>query len=416
MNAINQKHYFAKLALIIAFIILATDYFWRPFYSDLPGIWRFLYLIVLIPSVIMGSITWSKTNTIGRSPIMITSLMMMFFGIFWVDLTERSRGLLLFTQIAVMFPISSLIIYTKSGRILAQVYIVASIIALGLMISSSTSILTTSNFRLAFMVNDEVLTNPNNIGASLIFAIILTIILGQLGLKPNNESDELVHMQAHIWVVVLIFLGIGVALTASRTSVVTLTIVSAWIITKLSSRLITPLIILLLLVGSLILLSGYSPLNNIFSRLSYDNPTVTTFGGRLIIWENVGTVLNSDPRIFLFGTGTGGVEKQLGIYIQEGARIGPDNIRRKSSHNTFIEYGLSYGFIGCVIGLGLLVKIILRSRELDDLQGVHSRTIILVTTLIISMGIPIQRQTFWIAIGSLFLAMLSDQNFFENNT
>ena len=129
-------------------------------------------------------------------------------------------------------------------------------------------------------------------------------------------------------------------------------------------------------------------------------------GDRLPIWK---AAIDAFRDHRWTGVGTGGVEQILAQYMIElqGAHHDEFGIARKSAHNAYIEWALSMGIPGAVLGILVLLKAARAAIRLDRFESVSLRRALLLFCLVFGITIVLFRELYWIPVGSILLAILS---------
>jgi O-antigen ligase len=84
------------------------------------------------------------------------------------------------------------------------------------------------------------------------------------------------------------------------------------------------------------------------------------------IWAALPEIARDHPGIMLFGAGTGAVDYYLGSYVTR-IKLSADDIVRKHSHSSYLEWILSYGVLGSMFGLAALLALFRQLRRYDRL-------------------------------------------------
>ncbi len=164
---------------------------------------------------------------------------------------------------------------------------------------------------------------------------------------------------------------------------------------------------LALLVGSLTAATlRVNPLEPLSNRVfGQEGATVVTAGSRLQIWENAFRAWLADPVRFLVGAGTGGADVALGKF-DPGAKFDEYGTIRRSCHNIFIEWALSYGLIGILPGIVLALAVWSQAAALDRGELAFDRRALLLTIAVLGMTGVAYRYLSWPMVAGLALALL----------
>jgi hypothetical protein len=115
-----------------------------------------------------------------------------------------------------------------------------------------------------------------------------------------------------------------------------------------------------------------------------------------------------DGTTWLTGVGTGGVDKALGKFYEFSGRIpGRDRIWRLYPHNSLVQNGLAFGLFGLVLTAWVAFQAVRNAYRLDSAFGDWHRTAFAVFLGFVGTGLVVQREVYWIALGSAFWALIS---------
>lgn len=410
---------------ILAFTIMVAGFhFCLPKLGDLLGIevWRFLGMSLFLPAVILGTRSWCKTRSFGRSWPVILCVVIAWIGLLYAEETESNRGLLIAACLTMVLPVSALIVEHRCWWHCARAYVLANLVALALVFwleqRSCGGIFSWSLTRLGYLVSEDgtrYMANPNRVGGQFAFAAVLAFMLYLRREAAQSETGHAVRCDRFslAWALIL---SLGCILTASRGAF------GAWFggmgllllfgTKKLAASKLKDLIalsgMLLSLTVFLWLASGVSPWGGLYERVAgKKNQSLGTVGGRTLIWKSALDIWWSDPTYRFVGIGTGSADAALGE-VDEQTVLDQYGVRLRSSHSAFVEWILSFGAVGIAAGLCLLLTMAYRSRQLDARDGVVNRQAILLYLLLYSATAVVFRQSGWMAVGALVLAMLSD--------
>jgi O-antigen ligase len=237
--------------------------------------------------------------------------------------------------------------------------------------------------------------NPNEVGVQLALAALLSLFLHE---KTQRKR----------WLILTLAFGIVVFWTGSRSAFVTLlTVIGVAQVLVHRSRLnwiigggLTALCIIVLF-GIRV-----APLSVLEERFLAQEELVTLHR-RTEIFTPVYDALISSGKNLTVGAGLGGTWKAVGRFAssRSQAEVGEDGVVRLHTHNGYLEWLLSCGLIGALLGLVVLGKLARLSVELDRVDGSWVRTRLLLFGLVFSLtGVPFH-QIWWVTFGSLFLAL-----------
>jgi hypothetical protein len=165
--------------------------------------------------------------------------------------------------------------------------------------------------------------------------------------------------------------------------------------------------VLAFLVGTLVAATlNVNPLERLSNRIfGGEGETVVTAGSRLQIWENAFRAWLADPVRFLVGAGTGGADVALGKF-DPGAKFDDYGTIRRSCHNIFIEWALSYGLVGILPGVILALTVWSQAAALDRQEFAMDRRALLLTIATLGMTGVAYRYLSWPMMAGLSLALL----------
>ncbi len=152
---------------------------------------------------------------------------------------------------------------------------------------------------------------------------------------------------------------------------------------------------------------GFAPWATLQERIEHVASSASSPTGRLVVWQNSLSIWWSHPQYFLIGTGTGVAPDVLGEYAGYVMKDGV-TVAAADAHNGFVEWGLSFGLIGIVAGVCMLLAMWRRAFGLDRRHGSVNRRAVLLCFCLISMYYVTFYQLLFVAAGALILAMLSE--------
>jgi len=164
------------------------------------------------------------------------------------------------------------------------------------------------------------------------------------------------------------------------------------------------------LVGTLVAATlNVNPLERLSNRIfGQEGATVVTAGSRLQIWENAFRAWLADPVRFLVGAGTGGADVALGKF-DPGGKFDDYGTIRRSCHNIFVEWALSYGLMGILPGVILALTVWSQATALDRRELASDRRALLLTIAVLGMTGVVYRYLSWPMMAGLALALLETQ-------
>jgi O-antigen ligase len=166
-----------------------------------------------------------------------------------------------------------------------------------------------------------------------------------------------------------------------------------------------------LLIAGLFCLSLTSenvPWAKLYKRfVGQESRSVVSLGSRTQIWQSGINYWCSDVSVWVRGAGTGMADEAVGHYGQAAATTDQYGNSRRNCHSVYIEWLVSYGIIGLVVGGCLLAGMFHAAWRLDRPDGMANRLAVLATVLVFAATVDLFRRPDWVATGSLVLAMLS---------
>jgi hypothetical protein len=359
------------------------------------------YLLVCLPATLLGVGAYRRYAAFARTPAVLASAGLMAVGIVWTDPTEVGRGALLAAAFLITLPIGALI--RKHDYLKTVLYAFSTTTGASLLFAF---VIGGTSFQRGTLVDlsRTAITNPNAIGIQAALAALFVSFVSVGRRRPH------LYLRAAL-VAVLVVASIW---TASRTAFIALAaafVVSIVFGNKRSAP-ISLVAIVIVAICSLVLNTGVDPehrfYRGIVSRLLDDDEgTRDTLGNRTVIWRS-GIEEFTNGNVWLYGTGTGGVDKVLGTRFEIGDRQkGRDGIWRLYAHNTIVWCGLAFGLIGLVVYIWLGIHVARSAYSLDKKQGECRRSTLVVFVLIAGSGGVITQECYWCILGAVLWTMLS---------
>lgn len=413
-----------RFALILAFFVAGIG-FLLPKISDefslaLP---QFLQLTLYLPAVLLGTRSWLATSSYARTWPVVFSVLVAWIGLLYGQETESKRAYLIAAYVTIPLPVAALVVEQRAWRLCARTFILASVVALALTVwfeyDASRGSAVQAMTRIGYLVSSHSripCCNPNRVGGQFAIASVLALALYLQGLPRHGHPPPNITPDNGVYLASGILLAIGFLLTASRGAFV------AWFVgagslflfgTKgLAANRLRDLVALASMLLALGLfasnLTDATPWGQLQSRLVGDHAaSVGTIGNRTQIWQDAFELLRSSPTYALFGTGTAMTEKLLAEIDQEGAVADQHGDLYRSPHNVFIEWLTSFGLLGAIPAMCMLIAMLHRARELDVRGKTVARVAILLTVGLYACTAPFHRHSCWLAPAALILAMLS---------
>jgi len=412
----------ARLALQLAFFVSATRLLTPKLYDFLriePT--PCLDMIPFLPAVILGMGSLWRVRCFARSWTVIACIVLVWAGLVFGDETQSLRGLLIAACLTIILPVSALIVENRCWWLCAKTFIFGCVFMLTVAIwfeyRAHGDTLYASALRLGFLASEDGsmrLSSPDKVGGPLATAAILAFLLFLMrGMKSNQPRNAAMPASGFSigWTIVL---SLGCILTASRGAFVAWFAGMGWLlIWAVRSQEPNKLRDLIALSGMSLsvmlfvaIATGFGPWYKLQVRFT-ETDQVLTLSGRTEIWENALEAWRSSPRYTFVGPGTGRADELLGRFDRDAAADDYGTLTR-NIHSAFLEWGLSYGILGMVVGGCLLVSMALKARELDRRDRIVGRQALLLSVCLFANTGIIHRWPGWLATGSLILAMLSE--------
>jgi O-antigen ligase len=158
-------------------------------------------------------------------------------------------------------------------------------------------------------------------------------------------------------------------------------------------------------------ISDGSVSRSVVNRLVLDDEeNLGSLGSRTSIWRFAGQEF-FEGTTWLTGVGTGGVDKALGKFYEFTGRVaGRDRIWRLYPHNSLVQNALAYGIFGLLLAFCLAAQVGRKAYLLDSRFGGWQRTAFAVFLGLVGTGGVVEREVYWIALGSALWAMISSDN------
>ncbi len=378
-------------------------------------------LAMCLPAVLFGCTSYWTVRSFARSWPVVVCVAIAWAGLLYGTGRTNHRGHLNVGYLSIVLPIAALIVEQRCWWLCARMYVLGTVLAMGLAIwydymFTATGILRAVS-RLGTLWNVEGtlrLANPNLLGHHLALAAVLALMFFlNEGAKRERKhaSSSLTTRFGLAWTLLL---SLGCALTASRGACAAWlggTGVLLWGGTRSQrfGRLTDMVAIGAILTFAgifLVMATGFQPWDTLRARLE-DPANVLSASGRVPIWTAAAKIWLSSPRHFLVGLGTGLAPETLGAYM---GYFLPDGVTPLSTdcHNAFVEWGLSFGLVGMIAGVCLLYSACHQARRLDRRDASSYRMAVLVCFGLASMTYVTVFQAYFVVAGPLLLAMLSE--------
>ncbi len=361
-------------------------------------------ITLCLPAVACSIRYWTVARLSAIPPIMLVACLLMLLGVTWVDKTEFGRGAVIAVSAAISIPIGILLHQLNRCRLMAKIFIATSAVHFAVALAHADGNIA----RLGTIHVDELgrVGNSNAFGGQMAIAAILSVLLFLSPESHQGRASEVRISTRIYWVAIAFVFYAAVLMSASRGASICVGVTTIAIL--LYNRITTAKLFLSCAIGfaSLFLLAADSViLENLRTRFQ-NQDELGSFGDRLPIWEAAYESLWDHPRFIWIGMGTGGVEKVLATHNYLHSVMGEDGVRRRATHNSYIEWILSYGMVGLVIGAGLVVAMIRRARWWDKQRQSCERSAILLYALLFSMSTCVYRLLYIGPVAAMMVALL----------
>jgi O-antigen ligase len=374
----------------------------------------FLYPQILFcaPAVALGIATLlgHTSVSVGFTHPLSLVLALMVAGLAWVDRSEIGRGLLITASALCAFSIAPCLARYKASWFCIKCFILTSALSLlfvFVMSRGDAGFGSLGSFGTLADADGSLVSNANDFAGQMALACALC----GLGLLTGS-LDAL--FSRPLYLLMMLSFALAVLLSASRSSIIALAIMALVLLiyspvtrrhVLLSAAVIASFVTILLIVY--LLSSTVSDVaEKALSRFTDD--TVSTLGDRVTIWSAAPMIVSQHPAALVIGLGTGGVDKGLGAFAttQEGSLLGKDGIPRHFSHNTYVEWFLSYGIVGCIPALGFLLYSVKAIHSERDRDARVLMIMLFVYFNVWSIGTVAYRAPYIIGIESVYMTAL----------
>jgi len=403
-----------------SFMLLKLDDFFAPALAALD--WnirpRMLALLLCLPAAFLGAANWWRVHTFGRTWPVVLCIVIAWAGLLYGSGRTDHRGLVNATYLTLVLPIAALIVATRCWWLCVKTYVLGNAAALVSIFyfqwQASGPAMFTSMNRFGYLKSSDGLvrvSDPNVMGGQLALAAVLAFMLFLRGASPTAQGNGPADGAARFSLGWTVFLSLGCILTASRGAF------AAWLggmgLLFFSARRQDPgklkdIVALSAVLASLLLFAtaatGFTPWQKLQDR--FDRQSVATISGRIPLWKGALDAWRSQPRYFLIGAGAGLAPKTLGRQLGF-IRINGE-VACVDCHNSFVEWGLSFGLLGMSVGLCFLVAAWRKARQLDRRDGNANRRAVLLCFCLTAMTFVTLFQLSFIPAAALMLAMLSE--------
>ena len=231
-------------------------------------------------------------------------------------------------------------------------------------------------------------------------------------IRTKKKATPIPMLNAFFYMSMILFFAVGTILTRSREAFLAVLLPSYIMMFHSRGRTKKKIAIFLtfLMIVVIIPFTRFSEDIDALRKRFSDVNELMTLSDRTPIWSYTWDILTSDPKTLLFGVGTGSVDKVLGardVHVL-GAKLGSEGIVRRNVHNAFLEWIVSYGFVGFLFGGLLLYVLVERAWILDRRHSTAFRRALVLFFLLNAVVSVVYRSYIWPALGSYLLAALTD--------
>lgn len=287
----------------------------------------------------------------------------MVAGLFWTPPSELNRGVMRLAYLVVGYVLGRIIVGNLNSQSLYRGFL-ASGIAMGLFLLIRVVMEGDLRGFVEFDVDGNSILNKN--AQAYHFCFLSLVCWAAIRRRPEWFAGTIVRNAMRAGTLLL---PLCVVLSGSRGAFFTgvaLLLLNGW-------RFLTFGRIAGLLGGATVLaamIQMYSgeDTRTLFTRLSKGDETLYSAGGRVEIWAALPEVIRANPRIVLIGGGTGSADYYLGPYVER-KKEATDEIVRKHSHSSYLEWVLCHGALGCVLALAGMVSLCRGALKYDRRTG-----------------------------------------------
>ncbi len=381
----------------------------------------FFVVALCLPAVFLGAASWFRVRSFARSWLVVLCVLIGWVGMTYAFEIEKNRGIMSVSYLTMILPIAALIVEHRCWWFCAKVYVLANAFAMTLMLWFQYYAHGARVFRKihrfgAIFSNDgtTLLSNPNVAGGQLAIAAVLAFML-YLRSNRTSEKPHADHDRFSLgWT---IFLSLGCILTASRGGFAAwfggMAVLVFWETRTLRFTRLKDFValssVLLCATFFVAAATGFTPWETLQVRLDRKQELLDACG-RTVIWENAFELWRSDPQYFWIGTGAGVAPEALGKFMGLSKPGDPRAVLGLDAHNAFVEWGLSFGLLGMIVGSCFLVTLWRRASDLDCRGATVNRRAFILCFALASMTYATFYLLTFVTAGSLILAMVSEPN------
>ncbi len=360
------------------------------------------YLYISAPAAFFGCYCFHRYGGFARSLPVLLCAFLMCAGILWTDATEQGRGMLLAAGFLLTLPVSALI--RKHNYLPQFLGVFAVVTAIG-MLYGLTQPAGPGRWGTIVDSTGTQITNANVVGTQAAAGIVAALI----GF-PRRKWSRVVFVAA------LVVLSLACFLTQTRTGLLALTGAGGVIVfmrlrrrpALLATAACAAFVLFVCLFTADFAISNGAVYRGVVNRLVWDEEdNLGSLGDRTKIWQFAARDF-LDANHWLTGVGTGGVDKELGKFYEFSGRLpGRDRLWRLYPHNSLVQNGLAFGLGGLALTLLVALRIARNAYLLDSLSCGWQRCAFVMFLGLVGTGLVVQREVYWIALGSALWAMVS---------
>ncbi len=360
-----------------------------------------IWITVVFSALVMFR-KWFTSRALTRSWQFMACAVLVVVALVWLDRSEIKRGLFILGFLLASMPIAHAVYRHEVESKCSKFFVVGCVVSLLAMIAfQDWTVVDLDRMRLGHLYDDDgyQIINPNDFGTQMVLATLL-------GVWVFEETNKL------RWLLFAFLTGGAILYSASRSAVLVagLTFI-AYLLTRLSSRLIWVLgafavaLTLVMMVGVPI-----QPLELLIERFTRSQEVVN-LGNRAQIIQPAFEAWTQNAGTMIVGVGPGGTWKAVGARSLNNldTKRGEDGIARLHTHNGYLEWVLSFGALGTVLGLMVLIRVSRGAVLIDRKRGDRIRVALLTFGLAFSITGVLFVHRWWIAFGSLFLALIAQR-------
>jgi len=409
-----MARYVLAMAIVVSAFGVLMNKIWE-FLGREPVL--FFDLALMLPAVLLGSVCWWKGRSYASRWPVVLCVALIWMSLYFPGNSERLRGFLIAALVTIPLPLAALIVEKRAWSFCAKVYVWANaaMMTAALWFESRVehSFLHALG-RFGFLVRADGSShtgNPNQVGGQLAFAAVVAFILYLKSCEEKKETAD--SKMPDVYLALMVFLSVGCMLTVSRGAF------AAWLpamglllvfgtgnlpMTRLRDLLALSCMGVILVVG-LMVAKQTTPWGRLQERFGADSSR--SLSGRADIWGSAVKAWQSHPDFIWRGTGIGMADDVLGQYSPT-TDANDEGVLRKNCHNGAVEWMLSLGLVGIVVGMCLAGSMAYQTLRLDGRDRNVGRSAMIICVVIFAMTAVSYRHKCWPATAALVLASLTE--------